>query len=59
MKTFKLQIIAPNKIFYDGVCTMVEYNTMEGYVGVYADHIPMTQILKLVLLNLTMSSELK
>ena len=46
MKTFKLQIIAPNKIFYDGVCTMVEYNTMEGYVGVYADHIPMTQILK-------------
>ena len=46
MKTFRLQIIAPNKIFYDGVCTMVEYNTMEGYVGVYADHIPMTQILK-------------
>ena len=46
MKTFRLQIIAPNKIFYDGECTMVEYNTMEGYVGVYADHIPMTQILK-------------
>lgn len=46
MKTFRLQIIAPNKLFYDGVCTMVEYNTQEGYVGVYADHIPMIQILK-------------
>lgn len=24
---------------------MVEYNTVEGQVGVYADHIPMTQII--------------
>ncbi len=44
-KLFKLEIIAPEKIFYSGDVEMVEYNTTEGEVGVYANHIPMTQII--------------
>lgn len=44
-KTFRLEIIAPDRIFYSNDIYMVEYNTVEGEVGIYADHIPMTQII--------------
>ena len=44
-KLFRLEVIAPDKIFYSGDVEMVEYNTTEGEVGVYANHIPMTQII--------------
>lgn len=44
-KTFRLEIIAPDRIFYSNDIYMVEYNTVEGQVGVYAAHIPMTQII--------------
>ena len=40
----RLQIISPYKIIFDGECTMLEYNTTEGYVGVLPGHIAMTQI---------------
>ena len=41
----RLQVIAPKRVVFDGECTMVEYNTTEGYVGVLPGHIAMTQIL--------------
>ncbi len=44
-KLFRLVIIAPDRIFYDKDVAMVEYNTVEGEVGIYAEHIPMTQII--------------
>lgn len=44
-KLFKLEIIAPDRVFYNDDVGMVEYNTSEGEVGVYANHIPMTQII--------------
>ena len=44
-KKFRLEIIAPDRIFYNGEVEMVEYNTSEGEVGIYANHIPMTQII--------------
>ncbi|MCQ2491863.1 MAG: ATP synthase F1 subunit epsilon [Lachnospiraceae bacterium] len=44
-KQFKLEIISPDRLFYDGAATMVEYKTTEGEVGVYADHVAMTQII--------------
>lgn len=44
-KKFRLEIIAPDRIFYSGEVDMVEYNTSEGEVGIYANHIPMTQII--------------
>lgn len=43
-KTVKLEIVAPDRIFYEGEATMVELNTTEGEVGIYPDHIPMTMI---------------
>jgi F-type H+-transporting ATPase subunit epsilon len=44
-KKFRLEVIAPDRIFYSDEVDMVEYNTTEGEVGVYANHIPMTQII--------------
>lgn len=43
-KTVRLEIVAPDQIFFDGEATMVELNTTEGEVGIYPDHIPMTMI---------------
>lgn len=44
-KFVDLEIISPEKIFFKGQASMVEYNTTEGEVGVYPGHIPMTQII--------------
>lgn len=44
-KTFRLEIAAPERTFYKGDAVMVELNTTEGEVGIYADHIPMTLII--------------
>lgn len=43
---FQLQIISPNRIFYDGQVSMVEMNTGEGEIGVYAKHLPVTTTLE-------------
>lgn len=43
---FRLQIISPDRIFYDGEAKMLEMVTTEGEVGIYKGHIPMTNVLK-------------
>ena len=52
-KQFKLEIISPDRLFYDGAATMIEYRTTEGEVGVYADHVAMTQIIAPGVLTIT------
>ena len=52
-KKFRLEIIAPDRIFYDNDVVMVEYNTTEGETGVLAEHIPMTQVLAPGVLTIT------
>ncbi|MFA9377767.1 MAG: ATP synthase F1 subunit epsilon [Lachnotalea sp.] len=44
-RLFKLRIISPDRVFYEGDVTMVELKTSEGEIGVYKDHIPLTTIL--------------
>jgi len=43
-EAFKLQIVTPERIFYEGEAGMVELSTTEGDIGVYGGHIPMTAI---------------
>ncbi len=43
--TFEVKIITPEREFYSGRCTMVEFNTIEGEVGIYKNHIPLTVVL--------------
>jgi len=44
-KLFTLNIIAPERIFYEGKASMVELSTSEGDVGIYKNHIPMTLLI--------------
>lgn len=41
---FKLQVIAPDRVFLDEDAEMVELTTTEGEIGVLKDHIPLTAI---------------
>ncbi|MCI6677137.1 MAG: ATP synthase F1 subunit epsilon [Clostridiales bacterium] len=42
---FQLQVITPERIFYEGETSFVEMNTTEGEVGIYKNHIPMTMLI--------------
>ena len=56
---FKLRIITPDRVFYEGDVEMVEFNTTEGEIGVYKKHIPMTVIVKPGILTITEAEETK
>ena len=58
-KTFRIKIITPERSFYEGEAVMAEFNTSEGEIGVYANHIPMTVILKPGVLTLTEENGVK
>lgn len=51
--TFTIRIITPDRTFYTGEATMVEFNTTEGEIGVYKNHVPMTVIIKPGVLTIT------
>lgn len=44
-RNFRLKIITPERVFYEGDVHMVEFNTTEGEIGIYKNHIPMTVII--------------
>ncbi len=56
---FVIRIVTPDRVFYEGKATMVEFNTTEGEVGIYKNHIPMTMILKPGILYITDGDEQK
>lgn len=58
-KMFKLTIICPDRIFYEGEASMIELTTSEGDVGIYKKHIPMTMILVPGVLKITEAEGVK
>ena len=58
-KKFELKIITPDRMFYEGCAEMVEFNTTEGEIGIYKNHIPMTVIIKPGVLTITDGEEKK
>jgi len=50
---FTLRIITPDRVFYENPVKMVEFNTVEGEIGVLPGHIPMTVIIKPGILTIT------
>ncbi len=40
----KLEIITPDRKFYQGEVKMVELTTTEGNIGIYPEHIPLTAV---------------
>ncbi len=43
---FRVEIITPDRIFFTGDADMIEFNTIDGQIGVYKNHIPMTTVLE-------------
>lgn len=56
---FKLQIISPDKPFYEGEASFLEFTSVEGEMGVYKNHIPMTTILQPAVVKIHTGEEVK
>ena len=56
-RNFDLEIITPDRVFFKGQASMIEFNTTEGEIGVYKDHIPLTVIIKPGVLTITSEEE--
>lgn len=44
-RNFQVEIITPERVFYAGEATMIEFTSVEGDMGVYKHHIPLTTVL--------------
>ncbi len=40
-----IKVMAPDRVFYEGKVSFIEFNTTEGIVGIYPKHIPMTVVI--------------
>lgn len=58
-RNFTLKIITPDRVFYEEEVSMVEFNTVEGEVGIYKEHIPMTMIIAPGILTITQGNEVR
>ena len=58
-KVFRVQVISPDRIFYEGDVDMIEVRTSEGEMGIYKNHIPLTAILVPGILRLKNGSDQK
>ena len=54
---FDLNIITPECVFYRDSVDMVEFNTVEGEVGIYKGHIPMSMVVAPGILTITKDGE--
>ena len=43
---FELKIIEPDGVFFEGEASFLEFTSVEGEMGVYKNHIPLTTILE-------------
>ncbi len=44
-RIFSVEIITPDRIFHQGEAEMIEFTTVNGEIGVYKNHIPLTTVL--------------
>jgi len=57
--TMEVKIIAPDRVFYEGKVSFMEFNTIEGIVGLYPKHIPMTVVIAPGVLKIVDNNEEK
>ena len=50
---FSLEIITPDRIFYKGEASMIEFTAEDGDIGVYKNHIPLTTVVAPGILTIT------
>ena len=56
---FEVKIITPDRNFYEGKASMIEFTTTEGDIGVYKHHIPLTTVLSPGIVTITEAEEKK
>ena len=56
---FELKIIEPDGNFFDGEADFLEFITVEGKMGVYKNHIPLTTILEPCVMKIHTGDEVK
>ena len=56
---FSVQVITPDRTFYEGEVSMVEFTGTEGEMGIYKNHIPLTVILAPGVLRLHEAGDIK
>mgnify|MGYP001070806217 CR=1 FL=1 len=56
---YTLKIITPDRVFYEGQVSMVEFNTTEGEIGIYKKHVPMTVIVSPGILTISEENGIK
>ena len=54
---FKLKVISPDRIFYEGEAIFLELNTTEGQIGIYKHHVPTMYIVEPGVLRITESEQ--
>lgn len=52
-----VEIITPDRIFYQGEAAMIEFNTTEGEIGVYPKHIALTTVIAPGIVTITTEDE--
>lgn len=56
---FELKIISPDEMFYEGEADFLEFTSVEGGMGVYKNHIPLTTILEPCVMNIHNGTDVK
>ena len=44
--TMKVKIMSPERVFYEGEATFIEFNTTSGVRGIYPKHVPTTMVIQ-------------
>lgn len=58
-KTFRLKIVSPERLFYEGDAEFLELKTTEGEIGIYPEHISMTSIIESGVMRVVENGETK
>lgn len=56
---FELKIIKPDGFFFEGEAEFLEFTSVEGKMGVYKNHIPLTTILEPCVIRVHRNGEVK
>lgn len=56
---FELKIIEPDGFFFEGEADFLEFTSVEGKLGVYKNHIPLTTILEPCVIRIHKAGEVK
>lgn len=56
---FEVKIIEPDGMFFEGQASFLEFASVEGRIGVYPNHIPLTTILQPCVVKIHAGDEVK